>query len=86
MQFCFRFFVIDGMELNKINILAEWRQTDKLSTLFNIRHPGTSASEAQTKIYVCLLSRTTDQSKYRMTVQSDTTLRKKSTNQKRRYQ
>ena len=39
------FFVIDGMEallkLNKINILAEWRQTDQLSTLFNIRHPGT---------------------------------------------
>ena len=27
--------------LNKINILAEWRQTDRLSTLFNIRHPGT---------------------------------------------
>ena len=27
--------------LNKINILAEWRQTDQLSTLFNIRHPGT---------------------------------------------
>jgi hypothetical protein len=23
------------------NILAEWRQTDKLSTLFKIRHPGT---------------------------------------------
>jgi hypothetical protein len=22
------------------NILAEWRQTDQLSTLFNIRHPG----------------------------------------------
>ena len=47
MQFCCRFFVIDGMEggillnLNKINILAEWRQTDQLSTLFNIRHPGT---------------------------------------------
>jgi hypothetical protein len=39
-----RNFVIDGMEallkLNKINILAEWRQTDQLSTLFNIRHPG----------------------------------------------
>jgi hypothetical protein len=29
------------MKLNKINILAEWRQTDQLSTLFNIRHPGT---------------------------------------------
>ena len=28
------------LNLNKINILAEWRQTDKLSTLFNIRHPG----------------------------------------------
>ena len=41
MQFCCRFFVVDGMELNKINILAEWRQTDQLSTLFNIRHPGT---------------------------------------------
>jgi hypothetical protein len=35
------FVVIDGMELNKINMLAEWRQTDQLSTLFNIRHPGT---------------------------------------------
>ena len=35
------FVVIDGMELNKINILSEWRQTDQLSTLFNIRHPGT---------------------------------------------
>jgi hypothetical protein len=29
------------LNLNKINILAEWRQTDQLSTLFNIRHPGT---------------------------------------------
>ena len=35
------FVVIDGMELNKINILSEWRQTDQLSTLFNIRHRGT---------------------------------------------
>jgi hypothetical protein len=29
------------LKLNKINILAEWQQTDQLSTFFNIRHSGT---------------------------------------------